>query len=259
MTSRYEGKNLALSMHRRWVGDLLAASKDIPLIPFEKKMQLADVVAARAALKKRPSWCAIFTKAFALVAVKWPVLRQAYMKFPWHHIYEHPESVASVMIERDVLGVNGIICCLVRRPDQISLAELDGRLEMYRTDPLEKHGSNRRSIRAAKLPKLLRRAGWWYLLNYRGKIRTYNAGTFGVSVTAGHGATATTLISPLTSTIHYGVFESNGSILCRITFDHRVIDGGDMARVMVALEEELKTTLLAELQVLAQAEASAGS
>ena len=37
----------------------------------------------------RPSWCAIFTKAYAVVAARYPELRRAYLKFPFPRLYEH--------------------------------------------------------------------------------------------------------------------------------------------------------------------------
>lgn len=247
MGTRVTGRFMDISKPRRWVCDLLAAGADVPLIPFERQMPLAELVAARNVCNPRPSWCAVFTKAWAITALRMPVLRRAYMKFPWRRIYEHPISVASVMVERECLGETGIIPVLVREPDRMTLQDIDARIEAYRTDDLWKHGSNRRIIRSAKYPRFIRAMAWWYMLNWDGKIRTYNAGTFGVSVTAGHGATAKAILAPITSSIHYGIFDASGVLPCRISFDHRVIDGGDMARALVELEKVLRTEMLSEI------------
>ena len=189
----------------------------------------------------------LFSKAFGMLGRDYPVLRQSYMKFPWPRIYEHPYGVACVVIERDLNGETGIACCLIRKPFEKPLSEIDAIIQMYKTDPVEKHGSIRRAMRISKFPRWIRYFGWWYQLNCDGSIRTYNSGTFGVSVTAGHGATALSLVTPLTSTLHYGIFETDGSIPCRMTFDHRVLDGGDMARVLVELEKVLLDDLLEEV------------
>ena len=250
MKTRAMGRYIPLSIPRRFVCDLLHFSRTVPQIPFERKMQLAELKAARDACAVKPSWCAIFTKALAITGQRMPVLRRAYMKFPWDRLYEHPHGIASVVIEKDFNGEPGLLLCLIRRPDELPLWEIDGTIEMYRTDPLEKHGATRRMMRASRLPRWLRRLLWWYMLNCDGSVRAYNCGTYSVSVTAGHGATALRIESPLTSTTHYGIFEPDGSLPCRMTFDHRVMDGGDMARILVELEKVLMGELLAEVKSL---------
>ena len=40
-------------------------------------------------------------KAYAQVAAGSPPLRRVYSKLPWPHLYELPQSVASVIVERD--------------------------------------------------------------------------------------------------------------------------------------------------------------
>ncbi len=250
MKTRSMGRYIPLSLSRTFVGDMMAFSQSVPLIPFERKMALATLVAARDAAAIKPSWCAIFTKALAIVGQRMPVVRRAYMKFPWPRIYEHPYGVACVVIERDFYGETGISCCLIRKPFEKPLGEIDAIIRMYKTDPVEKHGSTRRAMRISKFPRLIRYFGWWYQLNCDGSIRTYNSGTYGVSVTAGHGAAALSLVTPLTSTLHYGIFEADGSMPCRMTFDHRVLDGGDMARVLVELEKVLLDEMVEEVEEL---------
>src|SRR5262249_3292868 len=60
------GRYLPLSPARRFVGDLVHFAKQVPTVPMQRRMSLADVVAARKAAPNRPSWCSIFAKAFAL-------------------------------------------------------------------------------------------------------------------------------------------------------------------------------------------------
>ena len=60
------------------VVDLLHFARSIPTVPVQRRMQLAPLIAARAARADKPRWTAIFAKAYALVAAEYPVLRRAY-------------------------------------------------------------------------------------------------------------------------------------------------------------------------------------
>ena len=52
----------------------------------------------------------------------------------------------------------------------------------------------------------------------------------------------------LTASLHYGLFDDDGNLDVRLTFDHRVLDGAAAARCLVALEQTLLGDILAELQ-----------
>src|SRR5438445_1735989 len=84
------GRAIPLSRPRRMVADLMHFAAGVPTVPVQRRMSLAPVVAARSACAERPSWTAIFTKAYALVAAEFPELRRAYVKFPWPQFYEYP-------------------------------------------------------------------------------------------------------------------------------------------------------------------------
>ena len=62
------GRNVPLSLPRRFICDLVHFAHKVPTVPVERRMELAAVVAARQAARPRPSWCALFTKAYAFVA-----------------------------------------------------------------------------------------------------------------------------------------------------------------------------------------------
>src|SRR5204863_181165 len=96
----FTGRNLALSLPRRFIVDLVHFAKQVPSVPVQRRMNLAAVVAARQAASPRPSWAAIFTKAYASVSIARPELRRAYLPYPWPHFYEHPIPVASIAVER---------------------------------------------------------------------------------------------------------------------------------------------------------------
>src|SRR4029079_3967745 len=109
----------------------------------------------------------------------------------------------------------------------------------------------RRLVKYTKLPKPVRRFLWWYAMQTSGRRRARNFGTFGVSVTAGLGSAAVNLISPLATTLSYGVLAADGSLDVRLHFDHRVLDGAPVARALADLEDVLRTEIAAELGQLA--------
>ena len=63
------GRMIALSTPRRLIGDLLHYSHQIPTVPVQRRMNLADMGETRALAPQRVSWCAIFTKAWTKTAL----------------------------------------------------------------------------------------------------------------------------------------------------------------------------------------------
>jgi hypothetical protein len=213
-------------------------------------MNLAALVKARGEAEPRPSWCAIFTKGFGMVAGARPEMRRAYLSFPWPHLYEHPLNIASIAIERLVGDEEGVLFAPVRSPENASLVDLDTVLRRLKEEPLETIAAFRRVIRLTRLPRPVRRLAWWLALNVFGRKRAHYMGTFGVTVYAGLGAASLHPLSPLTVTLNYGVFEPDGTVDVRLTYDHRVLDGAMVARALEHLEGVLQGELLAEVQAL---------
>src|SRR5690348_3227667 len=167
--SKPRGRNLRLSVPRRFVGDLVHFAHQVPTVPVQRRMDVSAVVAERRAAAPRPGWCAIFTKAYACVAAEAPELRRAYMGFPWPHLYEHPVSVASVAVERRYEGEDAVFFVQVREPEARALAEIDRKLREGKEAPIASVGSFRRAVRISRLPRPLRRAIWWFGLNVQGR------------------------------------------------------------------------------------------
>ncbi len=241
------GKWIGLSLERRFVTDLLHFSKRVPSVPSQRRMQLADVIAARRTWSSRVSWCAIFIKAYSIVAAEWPELRRTYMPRPWPHLYEHPINVASFSLERTRGNEEGVFFTQVVQPERQSLAELDALVRYHQYAPMESIPSFQRALLLSRLPLPLRRFAWWMGLYYDGAVRAHFFGTFGISVVASLGAAGLHLLSPLSTTLNYGVFEPDGSIDVRLVYDHRVIDGAPVARVLAALEDALHGPIRDEL------------
>ncbi len=218
-------------------------------------MALRSLLEARARLLPRPSWVALFTRAYSLVAARRPELRRAFLPWPVPRLYEHPESVAAVIIERDVAGEPVVLPAILAGPERQSLIEISEWIRGCKVRPISEVRSFRRALRVARWPMPFRRFAWWMALEWLGPTRAREFGTFGVSVTAADGAETLALRSPLTTTLHYGRFESDGRLAVRLTFDHRVLDGAAAARALVDLEATLHGEVLAELLSLVQAAA----
>src|SRR5262245_25090503 len=182
------GRNLPLSLPRRLIGDMMHFAQQVPSVPVQRRMNIAPLLKARQQARTRPSWCALFTKAFAMVAEKRPQLRRAYVSFPWAHLYEHPVSVASIAVERRVGDEDAVLFAQIRDPEHHTPEQLDSFLKDCKDRPVESIGTFRRALRVSRFPRFLRRFLWWVGLNWSGYKRARNLGTFGVSVYSGLGA-----------------------------------------------------------------------
>ena len=252
--SQPAGVNLPLSLPRRQICDYLHFAARVPSVPVQRRMRLAEVAAARADAAPRPSWCALFTKAYAFVAATHPPLRRSYLSFPRPHLYEHPVSVASVAVERTFGGEDAIFFTHLGQPETLPLSEIDRRLRQAKEQPLESCGGFRRQLRTARLPQPVRRALWWLGLNLWGRKRAHFFGTYGVSVYSSLGAESLHPLGVLTTTLNYGVVAPDGTVDVRIIYDHRVMDGGTVARALADLEGVLRHEVLAELRYLRDVE-----
>lgn len=248
------GRRIALSPQRRFICDLLHFARQVPTVPVQRRMNIAPLLAAREQAYPRPSWCSLFTKAYAMVAAARPELRRAYLSFPWPHLYEHPTSIASIAIERRVGGEDAVLFVQIRSPENHRAEQLDEYVKECKDRPVEEVGTFRRTLRVSRLPRPLRRLLWWIGLNFSGYRRARNWGTFGVSVYSGLGAESLHPLSPLTTTLNYGVIAEDGAVDVRIIYDHRVLDGSCIARALADLEETLNgpvaRSLLAKLPSL---------
>jgi len=239
-------------MLRQNVIDLLHFSRKIPSIPVQRRMNLGPVVAARQLSQPRPSWTALFIKAYGRVCIEFPELRRAYLTFPFARIYEHPESAALVAVEREYEGSKALLFFQIRAPECESIARIDTRMKDARVMPLSAFHSFRMMRRTRWLPGFLRRFIWYMSLNLFGTRRVREFGTFGVSVYSSLGADSLHPISPLTTLLNYGPIAQDGSVDVRLIYDHRVMDGATIARALARLEAVLLTEIVDELKLLQQ-------
>jgi hypothetical protein len=226
---------------------MLYFARNVPSVPVQRRMQLGRVATARLAAQPRPSWCAIFTKAFALLATERPELRRSYIPFPWPHLYENTESVATVSVERLYGNEEAVFFVPIQKPHAFSLSQIDIRLRHCKNDPIRSVGAFRRTLLIGRLPMPLRRLLWWIGLYCMPRKRANIFGTFGVTVYAGLGAASLHPLSVLTTTLNYGVMDPDGSVDVRLIYDHRVLDGAAVARALADLESVLNNQIIEEL------------
>jgi hypothetical protein len=248
---RTAGRRLRLSVPRRLVCDFLHFARRVPSVPVQRGLDLGALAEARRGAAKRLSWAVLFARAFGLVAAEVPALRRTYLPFPVPHLYEHPDSTAGVAVERDYLGESGVFFGLLRGVEHATLAEMQERLDWFRSAPLADVGSFRATLAVSRLPWPLRRLVWWGVLNLSGALRARRLGTFGVSVYSSLGAESLHPISPLTTLLTYGPIAPGGAVTVRVVYDHRVLDGATVARALARLEEVLLGPVAAEVRAAA--------
>ncbi|TKB31648.1 MAG: 2-oxo acid dehydrogenase subunit E2, partial [Mesorhizobium sp.] len=77
-------------------------------------------------------------------------------------------------------------------------------------------------------------------------------GTFQLSVYSGLGAESLNPLTPLTTLLNYGPIGKDGSVNVRIHYDHRVMDGANVARALERFEKILNGTVANEVMLLGQ-------
>ncbi len=245
------GRNIPLSPLRRLMGDFLHFSRKIPLVAIERRLQLSPLISARRGVEPRPSWFALFLKAYAQVSEQRHELRRCYLSFPQARLYEHASNVASLAVSRPVDGQDEVLILHIKHPQRLSIAQIDEQIRRSRTGPLADFREFRRQIHLSRFPWPIRRLAWWLALSVKGSWRARHAGTFGITGVAALGSTSLHTLSPLTTTLTYGVIEPDGSVLVRLFYDHRVLDGLQPAEALRELEETLNGVIVRELQAAA--------
>jgi hypothetical protein len=249
------GRSLPVSPFRRLVTDLMTFSQQVPSVTADRRMDLGPLIAARRACPARPGWCVLFSKAFAMLGRDYPELRRSYLKFPWPRLYEHPYNVAAINVEREFAGESIVLYCLIDRPENRSLAELEARVRHHKEAPVASLRSYQRSRDITRIPWPFRHWFWWGSLNIFGRRRCHNFGTFGISSIAAEGAGLLRVIPLLTASLTYGLFDERGRLEMRLSWDHRVLDGVLVARVLRDMESLLNHDIVREVSEMRRAAA----
>lgn len=243
---------VGLSPPRRILTDLSHASLGYPRATLLARINVGALRGPRDAA--RIPWPVVFAKGFALVAREMAELRRVYVKLPWPHLYELPDSVAAIIIERDwpeaAPREKALFLGRLKQPGDAGLAVLAAAMRRHKTAPIAEIADFRRVLALAALPQPVRRAGLWLALNLGRQVPNY-FGTFAISPLGSHGAAILGTIPVWTSFLNYGPIAGDGGVDVFLSVDHRVLDGGHAARAITALEGALNGAVLAELRGLA--------
>jgi hypothetical protein len=233
---------------RRLVCDLLHFARRVPLFPLERSCGLGELAELRQRAPCKISWSVLFLKAYGLVAMEYAQLRQAYLSWPWPHLYEHPHNVALLAINRADSEGDRLYWGRFIQPEQRTLVDLQTKLNRYKSEPPRSVFRTQR--RLSRLPTLLRRSGWWLALNLSGAQRARLMGTFGMSTLAGQGAVNRFHPTCLSTSLTYGPMDASGQVLVTLLYDHRIADGNCIAAALADLEVILRGPIASEVKSL---------
>lgn len=242
-----ERRYQSVPLHRRWMHDIIHSGKKAHVMGCSWRINVAPLVAARGSRLPPAGWTAIWLKTMALVGRRRPELRTLYMPLPWARLYVHPDMVCTVAIERTWQDAAAVFFEQVAAPDRRSLGELDEMLRRLKQQPVESVGSFRRLIRYARLPILLRRLIWSLALGWSGPLRMRYFGSAALNPfpVGGH---VTQSAMPVSCMLYFGLIESNGDAHIQVFYDHRVMDGVEVYRIVRELEATLNRDIVAELK-----------
>jgi hypothetical protein len=247
MATRQRGRTIPLSVPRRIITDLMHFAARVPSVPAERHMNLATVAAARQRCAAHPSWSAIFAKAYALVAQEFPELRRIYFGLPWQRYVEFAHSTANIAIEITYDGEPAVFPCVIDDPASLPLTAISDRISKAVESPADNIPQFDAYVAVARLPAVIRRIGASLLFNMPTR-RATRFGTFALTSVASLGIELVHPLSAWPTLLTYGVLAEDGTIAVRIVFDHRVMDGFAVARVLARLEEVLNGAIVTELQ-----------
>jgi hypothetical protein len=234
-------------LHRRWMSDIVHFGRQSHVVAGNWTVNVAAAAAARKRAHPPVGWGAIWVKAMAIAARKWPELRSAFLPYPWPHIYLHPHAVATLVVEREWNGRPAVFFDQVQRPETLALAELDIILKGLRRRPVESVGGYRRLVRFSRLPWIIRRPVWSFALRWSGRLRSRYFGTYSVHSFPVRGAQVMQSTTPISFSLIYGFPDAGGNVLVQLMMDHRIVDGLTAHRIVRAIEAAMKEDIVAEL------------
>lgn len=249
-------KRIKLSNGRRLVCDIVRLANKVPAYGLIKDVDVRPLTEVRKHIQPKLAWTTIMMKAYAQVGCRIPELRQHYVSFPWPQIYQHDRNVAMVVVSREYEGEERLLFARINSPEERSLLELHEEMEHYRNAPVNEIRQFRHQIRFARMPSLVRRVGWWLLMNVFARKTPSKLGTFGISVSTAKDIWGTRHLSPGTSTVGVDLVSRGGIGRTLLTFDHRIFDAIPAGKVFLELIKELHGPILTEMRQIAAAQKS---
>lgn len=243
-----DGKIQRIGASRSIVLDVIHCASKVPSFPVERRFYLEEIARLRDQAQPRISWSALFTRAYGLASREHPVLRQMYVSWPWARIYQSPECVISIAVNRVLPTGERLFFGRLRDPDRRSLVEIQAELNRFQTgDPARVFLSQ---WRGAKMPTWIRRVAWWWRMEVDYRQRARRVGTASMSVLAGQGVTNRLHPCMMTSSLSFGPLEADGQCLVTLQCDHRVIDGAAAARALNSIGDLMSSQIKTELNSL---------
>jgi hypothetical protein len=236
------------------MSDVVHFGKKSHVVAGNWTVNVSSVAVARKLRRPPIGWGAIWVKAVALAGRKWPELRTAYLPFPWPRLYLHPHAVATMVVERAWNGSPAVFFDQIKRPDLLSLMEIDTILRGLKRRPVESVGGYRRLIRFSRLPWILRRPVWSVALRWSGQLRSEYFGTYSVHSFPVRRAQVMQSTTPISFSLIYGLLSPDGDMLVQLLMDHRIVDGLTSHRIMLAVEAAMKKEIVAELTAAARSQ-----
>lgn len=239
-----------LSPGRRFMSDLSWLALRVPTSVLKRTVDFGPVTLARAAALNSIPWSVIVAKAYGLASRDHPILRRSYAPWPRAHLHQASNSTATIIVSRIWQEDSAVLFARIPDPEARSLVALADELRAAVETPIEAFHSFRSLRILARFPRFIRRTVWWYAFN-SGFQRPRFFGTFGVTTLGHRGLSHIVPFAPVTSALAIGPFTALGTAEVTVAFDHRVMDGLDVADAMDAFEAHLNGSVLAELQTLA--------
>lgn len=241
-------RRLPIPRSRRLVIDLMWLREQVPTTAHDRITDLNAVSAAREQAGQRIAWPVLFIKAFGIVSLKYPPLRQIFMRWPWSHLYQHPSSAATVVTHREVDGEPWLFWSRFPSPENQPLTALQKELDRYQTRPVEL--AFHRQWWLSACPAWLRRIAWWLTLHISGEIRVRRCGTFVLTTIGSRGAEIQHPPGFLTGNLTFGPIDERGRSRVTLAYDHRLLDGRMVADILNDLEQTLNGVIAEELAAI---------
>lgn len=212
----------------------------------------ADVQRRLAAGEGLVSYVAYALWAYARTLAKFPILNSYLRAWPLTRLAVYRGVDIAFPIERDWEGSSIVLLGLLRDAQKLEVGEINAFLRSRKEAPLDS------LTEFDSYRSLLRLPSWcrWWLFQLAAKpfpgLMRRLVGTTAFTSVGRFGTTLTTPLSPRTCTLSLGRVENrprvvDGTVLPRmsvwitITYDHRVIDGGEVARFGDDLRRRLET------------------
>lgn len=243
-----KGTNRRFPRERILVLDVIRASRSVPSFPVERRIDLGSIEKALLKSPTRFSWATLFAKAWGLVSVEIPQLREAYLRWPNRRLYRHPNSVVTITVHRDdsPLETGELIWCRIQGPENLSLLDIQGELDRFRQGPIDRVFQDGK--RLSRLPTMVRNRIWDLLMNTWGRKKAKKLGTFSISSLADQNALNRFHPLIVTTSISYSRIDPSGNCLFTLLCDHRVLDGVLAARALNRLEKIMQFQIREELE-----------